>query len=217
MKIAVLTPVHGNPSASYVQSLGDMLLASAAADVRGESGEPLPLEMKLFLHSGSCLTRGRSELAARALEWGAHAVLWIDADMVFPRDTLVSLLARNQWVVGCNYARRESKPTPTAVKDGALVYTGKESEGLEEVDRLGLGLCLVNNQAFAAVAQTGNLWPLFAFTIRPDGRSNVSEDCFFFDRLRAAGVKVWLDHDLSKRIGHMHERLLTLEDTLSAR
>jgi hypothetical protein len=192
-----------------------MLQASSAADVRDESGNRLTLNIRTILHSSSCLTSGRSALVTEALRWGAHALLWIDSDMVFPPDTLARLLSHNQWAAGCNYARRKPQPIPTATKGGKLVYTREESTGLEEVDQLGLGLCLVNNQAFAAIANTGNLWPLFEFRIQPDGISNFSEDYFFFDRLRAAGLSIYVDHDLSKRVGHMHERILTYRDTLS--
>jgi len=215
MKIAVCTPVHGHPNTGYVQSLADMLQASAAADVRDATGAPLTLDIRTILHSSSCLTEGRSALVTEALRWGAHALLWIDSDQTFPPDTLARLLDRNKWVVGCNYPRRKPKPVPTAVKGGQLVYTRDETTGLEEVDQLGLGLCLVNNQALAAVANTGRLWPLFEFRIQPDGISNFSEDYFFFDRIRSAGVKIYLDHDLSKRVGHMYERILTYRDTLS--
>lgn len=212
MKIAICTPVHGNPTTGYVQSLADMLQASAAADIRSSDGEPIALDIRTILHSSSCLTEGRSTLTATALSWGAHAVLWIDSDMTFPPDALIRLLDRNQWAVGCNYPRRKPQPVPTATKGGQLVYTREDSAGLEEVDQLGLGFCLINNQAFGAVAATGSLWPLFAFNIQPDGRSNFSEDYYFFDRLRGAGVTVYLDHDLSKRIGHLHERILTYRD-----
>jgi hypothetical protein len=52
-------------------------------------------------------------------------------------------------------------------------------------------------------------WPLFAMEWGPDGRISQSEDRFFFRKLRAAGVKLHVDHAVSGAIGHIGERVLT--------
>jgi hypothetical protein len=48
---------------------------------------------------------------------------------------------------------------------------------------------------------------LFEIRSLPDGKF-VGEDVLFYDRLRAAGLKVHVDHALSIWIGHIHEQNL---------
>jgi hypothetical protein len=114
------------------------------------------IEVDVFMVACSMLTQSRHKLVAEAVFWGADYMLWLDADHVFPPDTLARLWARNLPIVGCNYARRCTPTAPTASAKGeddlkSLVYTTPEkvaADLVEEVDHIGFGVCLIDMRIF---------------------------------------------------------------------
>jgi hypothetical protein len=191
-------------------------------------GEPVQIEFETFIVSSSLLPESRNRLVVEAINWEADYMLWMDADHVFPAEALLMLLSRSKLVVGCNYARRFSPTSPTASKRGEddqmdLVWTTKEKAEageLEEVAHLGLGLCLVDMRTYAILekwaADQGkeHFWPLFEISAKPDGIGCVGEDVKYFKMLRDAGIKVFLDHELSWDVGHLSEQILTNAHTI---
>ena len=129
LKVAVCIPVYGMTHAKFTQSLANMLVFSLGADVRGPAGEPVELELETFMVSCSMLTESRHRLVAEALAWDADYMLCLDADHVFPPDTLVRLLAHSLPAVGANYPRRFAPTAPTAAIDG------KDDEGSPRASR----------------------------------------------------------------------------------
>jgi hypothetical protein len=45
----------------------------------------------------------------------------------------------------------------------------------------------------------------------------VGEDFYFFRSLRAAGFKIYVDHDLSAEVGHVGQRIYTAKNVGTAR
>lgn len=209
MKIAICSPVYGDPKLGFAQCLADMIEYTKNAEITAEDGTRIVPLIRTRYWQSSSLVEARTSLLLNALDWGAHFVLWADSDHTFPQEALVTLLGHNVGVVGCNYPQRASPDLPTAGrKNGsgemAHVFTRPGDSGLVEVDQLGLGLCLVNNTAFGQVRDVSSL-----FSTGPAR----SEDYRFFGNLRAAGVTVFLDQSLSQKIGHIHEHVLTNADT----
>ena len=213
MRIALCIPCHGDTKAKFTQCLAEMLVhtMSATFELDGERTTP---EIQTFMVSCSLLTESRNRLVAEAINWEADYMLWMDADHVFPRDSLVRLLSHNLPVVGCNYARRFNPTAPTASKETdegkmELVYSPKD--GVDEVAHLGLGLCLMDMRAYAVMDKFygGNFWPLFRIDPTEDGIRFVGEDVYFFKKVRDAGIPVHCDHALSWDVGHIAETLLT--------
>lgn len=201
MKIAICTPVHGDTKAAFTQSLALMVGYSAGA-MGG-------VELHLNIQRGH-LPDIRNVLAENAIEWGAAWILWLDADHSFPADTLKRLLAHEKDAVGCNYPKRGQPQYPVAVRDGQPLHTTEalaKAGKLDEVDSLGLGVCLVRASVFSALEK-----PWFTFEPRENGR-HASEDVTFFRRLRAAGISAFIDHALSWQIGHISECVLSNADT----
>jgi hypothetical protein len=161
-------------------------------------------------------------LVEEALLWGANFLLWIDADQSFPDSALLRLLTLNLPVVGVNYPRRVEPHFPTATGlDGKLIYTTEEmarSGAVDQVHSLGFGFCLISRTVFGDLDQharsTGqeSMWPLFAIEMLGNGTRIVGEDVYFFRKLQAANVPVYLDHALSWEVGHVHQRVLTNAD-----
>lgn len=204
MKVAICTPSHGHPSYRYVQSLGALLL------------HPTGHELRLLLQKFTPVSLNRNKIAQAALDWGADALLWIDDDQTFPPDTLERLLAHRRVIVGCNIAMRGENPPPTAgvFVDGEIqpVYTTEAQaagNSLQEVHKLGMGVTLIASEVFAKVDQ-----PWFIEALSPQG-NYVGSDVYFFERARAKGFKVYVDHALSWEVGHVHERVLFPKDTLA--
>lgn len=100
-------------------------------------GRPLRPELWTCVVTGADLASNRNRLAERALEWGAHFILWADADHVFPDHALIRLFSLNLPVVGCSYPTRVPPLLPTA---------------------LGLGLCLMRCDLLHKLSR-----PWFAF------------------------------------------------------
>jgi len=207
MKVAICTPHHADVKAHYAYSLAHLI----EHVVRSKPG----IELKLIMRSSSLLPKVRAELVEQALRWEADWILWADSDHLFPPDTLLRLLAHDVDVVGCNYPRREPPFGPTASKfcsDGTPVSVDTTPEkvalaALEEVDFLGLGLCLVRARPLAAMEL-----PLFNIGYSASTGGYSSEDSFFFARLRKEGLKIYLDHVLSWEVGHVAQRVLTSQD-----
>jgi hypothetical protein len=199
MKIAICTPVHGDPKAGFTKSLADMLI-----HVGGRH------EMAFFTYSGSMLDTSRNALLDQATRWGADFILWMDADHVFPPDTLDRLLAAGKQVIGVNFRRRDAKarPTATVLRDGkeALVASTPELAAtcpVEQVVHIGLGICLVDMAVIRGLGAGAKR--LFRFT------EASSEDIHLFRTLAEAGVPAFVDHALSLECGHIHEQVLRFE------
>ena len=209
MKIALAIPAYGDVKAKWTQCLVEMVTYTLGAKFEMDGKAFVP-EIRPFMVSCSLLTESRNRLVAEAIHWDADYMLWMDADHVFPPDALVRLLSHNLPVVGCNYARRFSPTSPTVTgTDGKLVWSPKE--GVEEVNHLGLGLCLVDMRAYAVLDEKheGNFWPLFRIDPTEDGIRFVGEDVYYFKKLREAGIPVYCDHELSWAVGHISEQILT--------
>lgn len=226
LKIAIAIPVYGNPEAMFLQSLTSMLSYFYETQLRAPDGTEIEKVVETFVVSGIIQT-ARHRLFAEATQWEADYILWCDADHTFPPDALNRLIVHNRDIVGCNYARRVigTEPTsPTAAvldrdgKDEKLCYTTPEKAEageLEEVDHLGLGLCLMRMsildrlQDKAEADGLKSFMPLFRFTPKPDSPQEIGEDVFFFDKCKQAGLSAWCDHALSWELGHITKRILT--------
>lgn len=226
IKLAICIPVYGDTKSKFTLSLAQALLHFANCNLVDADGNPIPREVDIFMVSCSMLTESRHRLVAEALKWEATHLLWLDADHIFPADTIPRLLSHNVDIVGCNYARRATPTAPTAAKvvtdnDNEdrknLVYTTLEKahDGLlEEVDSMGFGVCLMNMRVFdllqiEADKTDGNFLPLFKFEETPGKVGMIGEDVFFFRKARAAGAKVYIDHALSWNVGHITDQIMT--------
>jgi hypothetical protein len=195
MKIAVCIPVHRDNKSEFTYSLSRMLVRTAQAHFNYNGAITRP-EIEVFFKSSSIIALSRNMLADSAVGWGAHYILWADDDHTFPPDTLIRLLRHNELVVGCNFLCRSQTPKPVAVKDGRAVWTTEtkaKADALEGVDALGFGLVLMNVSVLRGLDT-----PLFNNDLTDCG-----EDVFLCRKLRAAGVKIHVDHALSWECKHI--------------
>jgi hypothetical protein len=198
-------PVSGITHAWFTFSAMQMVAASVAGGV----------EIEHFMRDSSSISENRSHLVIQAAQSGADAMLFLDSDHTFPADALLRLIGHQKPVVGANYTRRMNPANPTASKaapggEYVPVHTTKalaEAGELEQVAALGLGLCLIQMAPLGPIS-----WPLFQENMN-GSRLGIGEDVFFFRKLEAAGVPVFVDHALSWEVGHIASRVITNADS----
>ena len=139
----------------------------------------------------------RENLLHEVIElWGATHVLWLDTDMTFPSDTALRLLQHDVDVVAANYDTRRAPQRPTARRAGQCVYS-HAATGLEPVDHVGMGVFLMKASVVVGLPR-----PRFWYSTPTE-----TEDVYFCRLLRAAGHTIYIDHDLSKEVGHVGQHV----------
>ena len=195
---------------------GDRWHAGFALDVAklvgAESLHDPTLALAVLNVRGSILPQLRATLATQALGIGADWLLWLDSDMRFPKDTLRRLLAHDRPIVGCNYPTRQPPITTGCIRGTETIYTAPESHGLESVDRMGFGCVLVARDVFVRMERP---WFIFGYNRHEDGY--IGEDYYWFQKAKAMGHDVWVDHDLSHEIFHLGEVPLSNTHAVHAR
>ena len=226
MKIAICTPHYRQVHAEFMNSLMAMIAHTSHSAIVFND-EPVAPEIRVFTNSGSVLAYLRNRLTRDAIAWGANYLLWLDSDHTFPPDALVRLLSHNLPVIGANYARRCTPTHPTAATiSGEGIWTTQElaeAGRVEQVGRLGLGVCLIDITVFgqlhrhAKAVGKETIWPLFCQQEVPNSIEVVGEDTFFFNLLHEAGIATYVDHGLSWEVGHLYEIVLMNSDAVAQR
>jgi hypothetical protein len=196
VRVAVCVPCQHQVSSQFMFDLVRMMTLTAATRK--------DIEMRLFLHRGSILPAQRQALVNQALAAEATHILFLDADMRFPKETLPRLLEHNHPIVAANYPTRiyPVRPTATTVEGEKRVplYTGPESTGLEEASTAGMGCMLVETAVFRNLSE-----PWFQFYFDESRKHYIGEDYCFCIKATQAGIPIYVDHDLSKEVRHVGE------------
>lgn len=214
-KISIALVSHDQVPIMFAYDLANLCAYTAA-------GLPDGCEFGINLVSGTYVHAGREQMLKGdgirpgLLEQGVTHILWIDTDMRFPKNALSRLWAHDKDVVGINYSTRGSPSNYVAIKTagnddviGCKLETTPDSTGLEEVDAIGFGLVLMKAKALNDMPMDE---PWFWFDFMRKRRQMVGEDVYFCNMLRRTGVKIYVDHDLSKVCGHCGSYEYTLED-----
>ena len=179
--------------------------------------------ISLKISEGTLIANQRAELSLDAMREGCSHILFIDSDMRFPQDMISRLLAHDLDIVATNCARRRMPTGPTAQiykenGDRELVWSMPDSTGLQEVGSVGMGVMMIKAGVFKALSE-----PWYETPWRHDKRGYIGEDVFFCRKAREAGFKIWIDHDVSKEIGHIgmfefkHDHTWAIKDLEKAR
>lgn len=200
------------PAADQMSSLSAMSLAEMAAFTGASIVAMGAIDLSFHLVKGTYIDIARTTLAKKAIQAGATDVLWLDSDMVYPNDLLLRLLQHNKDIVGVNYTTRRFPIRPVTFKrkdpnhkDHIRLYTREGSTGLEEVEAIGFGGVLMKADVFNYIDM-----PVFQTSFQkppeaPDAGFWEGEDVYFCRKMQEAGIKIFVDHDLSKKIGHVGE------------
>jgi hypothetical protein len=117
--------------------------------------------------------------------------------MTVPRETAVLLSMHDLPIVACNYVVRQASALFTAFRGDARVPTTATSTGLEAVDYVGMGAMLMRADVVAGLGR-----PWFRHGLNELG-GDIGEDVMFCRGLGRAGYTIYIDHDLSKEVGHI--------------
>jgi len=128
-----------------------------------------------------------------------HILFW-DDDVLPPRDGLMRLLAHDAPIVSGFYTSRALPMRPIAYRlDEARRYQHVDElhDGLNAVDGAGCGFLLIQRAVFETLAA-----PWFQYVCQDgDVNASLSEDLYFCEQARAAGIPVLLDTGV--RCGHI--------------
>lgn len=197
MKIGICIPSRGEMAIGTAFDLAIM----SAYDAKYRDGE-----LGVYTVTGTLIFDQREKLAKAALEDGCDYVLWIDADMRFPKNTIERLLSHDKDICGVNATTRTIPVKATAKNlkvnleektNTWLPVTSKGKTGIERVTSLGCGVLLVKREVFDKTPA-----PWFWFYQLP-GDKVLGEDVHFCVAAHDAGFETWVDHGLSQEIGHV--------------
>lgn len=187
MKLAIAVPALDHVSAYFANDLAQLYAATCAA---------IP-QVTLAMMVGTFVHQAREKLLHDMVEiWEATHILWLDADMRFPANTALRLLRHDKEIVAANYVSRTARPRPTAMRNGKPV-SSTNAYGLELVDHVGMGVFLMHTSVNQDLPR-----PRFWYSTMTE-----TEDVYFCNLLRKYGHEIWIDHDLSKEVGHMGQYL----------
>jgi hypothetical protein len=197
LKVLIAIPSHGDCKAGFLHSVTRAAIHFTSLPYDGSK------EVDVTIVKSSLLPEGRARLVARAYDFEATHILFVDTDMKFPPDTIARLLNHNLACVGVNYPRKNMEARPTAYLDSpdyvGPVWSGENATGIQEVSVLGFGCVLIDMRVFDKLDL-----PFFAIEPQaPEFVKHVGEDVYFCRKLHKAGIPVHIDHDLSKQIAHI--------------
>lgn len=199
--VAVCVPSFGDWKSAMATSMASMCMYSVTHGI----------SVALINQSSSQVASGRNALVRRALELKADWVLFVDSDMAFPPTTLAQLLSSGKDVVGvlCH------KKAPPFDQVGSLLDERKGA--VARAEYLGTGILLCRSELFRRLPAPWfvHRWGDAAAASASNLDGEVSEDIGFMRQLRAAGVDIWADLELSPKIGHIGELVVT-SDTIAA-
>jgi GT2 family glycosyltransferase len=162
----------------------------------------------LVAERGYTIAENRNYCVIQAQRNNSDYLLFIDDDMVFPKDTLEKLMSHKVGVVGVNSYSRCLPPASTVgLMDakGQYMHPDKHTAWQMQIPTepficyfVGAGVMLINMKVFDDIKA-----PYFAFTTDKKGQVVNGEDGTFCDKARKVGFDIWCDPTI--KIGHLGE------------
>ena len=210
LAVAVLTPSTGICQMGYAQSLARMVAYFAQVRVFADCDTQYITTDSVI---GSGIAENYENMVIKYLEdknvhW-TH-FLSVEDDMTFQPDCLHILASRKLPIVGANYSTNKGSPlrfTAAGLKDRVL--TTKKSTGVEQVGLLPQGFTLVAREVYEKLPH-----PWFLMGYSEKSGNYVYQDYYFSEQAKKKKYKLWVDHDVSKKIRHIGPQAYTWEDAL---
>lgn len=199
VKVAICIPSNGTWHTDFGMSLTRMCVYVATELFENsQQREVIVLDKRT-----SVLPRSRQESLEDAIYQGCTHALFLDSDQAFPHDTLHRLVAWKKPVVACNIAVKTNPSFPTARARGATCFgvpitSEAPKVGLEKVWRIGCGIMLIDLSVLKDVPK-----PWFEIHYSVANSQFIGEDWYFIGKVEQAGHDVFVDHGLSREIGHI--------------
>ena len=157
----------------------------------------------IWISFDALLQRARNDTVFLALEMECDDLVFIDSDIEWEPEQLLTLLNYNEDVVGGTYPKKSS------VEEYVVRQIEQKpidpSTGLLEVDGLGTGFVKLSNRALQYLWNTSVPYidpkddkeRRMIFDVVVKNQSLHSEDIHMFDKLKEGGFSVWLDPNIT--------------------
>lgn len=196
MRFAVCIPARGQMEVATAFDLAAMV---------GYMVKTTKHDIDIYTAAGTLIFDQRNKLVKTSLEAKCDYIVFIDADMRFPRDTIMRLLQHKKEIIGVNATTRSEPVIPTAKmlhieEDGSCTWQpiySNSLNGISKADGIGCGVMMIKADVFKRIQE-----PYFYFEQLPDNKI-LGEDIYFCVKAKDAGVDTWVDHDLSMEIKHI--------------
>jgi hypothetical protein len=158
------------------------------------------IEHRLFLSPGTLIANQRHELVLAAKEWSATHVMFIDSDIEFKPEHVISLIDFDELVVGAAYSKRVEPIITTAwhsIDDwNSFVKPEEQTDSHIQVEAMALGFCLIKTEVFDQLSLP---WFQLGFY----NNQYTGEDIEFFRKCVEANIPIWLDIATTCQLGHI--------------
>lgn len=146
----------------------------------------------------SLLPGGRQAMLNDAIEKGFSHILWIDDDTQFPAEALDIFLSRKKPIICANMTRKIMGDTGVAHDLNGQKINSSGKTGIDEVSFIGMGFALMEVETLKKIGA-----PHFEIMWIPERQSYLGEDMYLSEKLRQAGVKLYIDNDVSNMTKHI--------------
>lgn len=200
LKVLIAVPTTGLWDAQFGMSLCGLVTAFNSHRVENYKSQ----EIEILSSKGSILPNLRWDAVRAAKTMKADYLLFLDSDQTFPKTTLHQLVGHQKDIVAANIATKRIPAQPTArafsaaMTQGIPIYTDLESQGLERVWRIGCGVMLIAKRVFEKLGPGA-----FAMPYNEEWDKYQGEDWSLCETASRLGFEIYIDHDLSKHVGHV--------------
>jgi GT2 family glycosyltransferase len=172
---------------------------------------PSGIETELKSFYGYLIDDARNKIVKHAIENRFDGILFVDSDMVIPKNTLTDMSKENKDIISALYIKKNDKKVielffknENYVNDGLVIRNIREDEIINkdviEIDACGFGCVLIKTSVFLRVG-----YPYFKFTINPnDDLLRVGEDIDFCIKAKSKGFKLYAATNI--RAGHIGKK-----------
>lgn len=180
-KVLIAVPTDRNVEIETFESIYNMFI-------------PSNVITEIHFHRSYCIDIARTQIARMAMEKGFDYILWIDSDMVVPKNALESLLKRDKDIISglasykaldCTHVVAKRHIKDFEYENLTIDEVFNSENEVIEVDGVGFGVTLTKVEIFKNIK-----YPYFVFT------EAVGEDIDFSRKAINAGYKLYIDNQV---------------------
>lgn len=207
-KISINICTHRYMNPFFVNSMFYML------DYMNRTG----LKFEVNSHMGvSNIVGGRQARITETINGTCTHMMFIDDDTVFAMDVAHKMLHEMNTLTMAGIRKVAMGVNPCRKSPAGLFYTAKPldsdgflkskgQEGVVEVSRCGLGIFMIETAVLREIPK-----PHFEILWLEEKQEHQGEDFYFIKKLREHGVRVFVDQDISQKLGHAGEYIYTYD------
>ena len=171
---------------------------------------------KIITKIGYDIDFARNLIVEEALKHNCSHLLFVDDDIIVPKDSLTKLIAHKKDIVMGLYFTKKPPHTPAALMwhkkpvGGYMSSPIKDyNRSLIECDAVGMGCTLINMEVFKKMKRP---WFVYLHETRNEETKTITqyaEDNWFCVKAKKLGYKVFVDTNI--RCGHLSTKIITEE------